>query len=138
MGVRAKQVLRQPVAEEMILYDEDLHRAHRLDREAATMFVLADGARDLDEVSVEASARLGMPVQDDRARDVLEGLGAAGLLTEDAGSRLVLKANSAQSRRQVLEGTLTVAVPGILTVLAPTVTQAASPLACGIVRPCDG
>jgi hypothetical protein len=120
------------LADETIAYDLDRHRGHCLNEAAAAVWQECDGRRDLAQIARRVSARLGHPVDEDFVALALRGLQRARLLDSAPAPRAVSRREVA--RRLGLGGALAVLLPTVITLVAPTVLQAATnqctPLQC--------
>jgi hypothetical protein len=112
------------VADEVLVYDLERHRAHRLNAVAATVWRLCDGAKAAPAIAAGARER-GVPVTADAVRYALAELGRARLL---AGP----ETPGGPTRRQLLQRLGTAAaLPLVASVAAPTAAHAQSCLGVG-------
>ena len=115
-----------------LVYDLRTNRAHSLDLAATAFWLRCDGTRDLDALAASLRESAGDPATcHDVARYTLARLRAAGLLREGEASVAEATAGGGRpmSRRALLRraaaaGATVVAVPTILSVVAPTTLQA--------------
>lgn len=132
---RKHQVVAQAVDDELIVYDTTQAQANLLNRTAAVVYTLCDGKTDVSALAQKASAQLGAPVDQALVWFTLEQLSKKNLLQERAALpppfvRL--------TRRDFLRAGMAgaaVAVPVIITVAAPSISQAASCIQSG--QACD-
>src|SRR5262245_8289396 len=84
MNPRARQehILTEPVADELVVYDEVRHRAHRLNRSAALVWRHCDGQRSPAELATLLAQQLGEAAGEDLVWLALDRLEAANLLQE--------------------------------------------------------
>ena len=117
---RREQLLVQEVGNEVVLYDEQTHQAHRLNRTAAIVWQQADGHRTPEEIAGALREELAAPDSEDLVQLALAELDRAGLLTRsltDAGQLL--------SRRQLF-ATAAALLPIVASVTVPTSLEAQS------------
>jgi Coenzyme PQQ synthesis protein D (PqqD) len=116
---------------EVLVYDLASHRAHSLNRSAAFVWRQCDGRTSLSEAVARLHGEVGLPADEAVVRMALDRLGRAGLLN-------VLAADSAAHdhvrrrevvRRLALTGGLTLLLPVVMSIVAPTVAEAASCIA---------
>ena len=125
---RKEQLLTQRVGDELVVYDERTHEAHRLNRTAAEVWEHADGARTVPELAsslreslaAEGNAAVGDQESEELVRLALEDLGRAGLLVRGLPS-----INEPMSRRQMLVVAAAL-VPVVASIVAPTPAMAQS------------
>jgi hypothetical protein len=131
---RRDGLLTRGLKDELLVYDRDGHRAHCLNRTAATVFTHADGTR-----SVADLARLLAPQGEASAgaavvEETLDRLSEAGLLE-------VVPADAGLSRREVVRRVgigAAVLLPAIVSVVAPTPAEAAATCVTTCVGKPDG
>jgi hypothetical protein len=132
---RKHQVVAQAVDDELIVYDSTQAQANLLNRTAAVVYGLCDGKTDVSELAQKASADLGAPVDEALVWYTLDQLSKKNLLQE----RAALPVSFARlTRRDFLRAGMAgaaVAVPVIVTIAAPSVSQAASCIQSG--QACD-
>src|SRR5216683_761949 len=127
---RQDRLLVQEVGDELVVYDQERDHAHCLNRTAALVWRLCDGQTSVAELTGMLQKELKIPVNEELIEMALDRLGKAKLLQP----RLTRPADAvAISRRQMirklgLAGALTLALPVITTLIAPTPAQAASAL----------
>jgi hypothetical protein len=140
---RREQLLTQSVGNELVIYDERTHEAHRLSPTAARVWQLADGERELDQLavglreSIESVANADdVPIDDEASLELvrlaLSELNRAGLLARALPDSAVL--GEPISRRQML--TVTAALlPVVASIVAPTPAMAATCQATAVANP---
>ena len=125
---RLDNLLTQEVGDELVVYDRECRRAHRLNRAAALIWRHCDGKRTLADLTALLQRELKIPANEAVACLALEQLAGARLLQE----RLMPKMNAtAISRRQLirqlgLAGGLMILLPVVTSIAAPTPAMAAS------------
>src|SRR5262245_5607588 len=91
---RKIDLLAQTVGDELVIYDERTHEAHRLSATAALVWRLADGRRTIDEIARrlrgsidELASGSGGTADDETSEQIVEHaiaeLSRAGLLASD-------------------------------------------------------
>jgi hypothetical protein len=81
---RQRGLVVKAVGEEVLVYDLERYRAHRLNEAAAVVWRLSDGTRTTREVSL-AAGREGVPLTRDAVRFALAELRHARFLAEPVG-----------------------------------------------------
>lgn len=123
---RKEQLLTQRVGDELVVYDEQTHEAHRLNRTAAEVWEQADGARTVPELAsslrqslaAEGGTEVGDQESEELVRLALDNLDRAGLLV-----RGLPAINEPMSRRQMFVVAAAL-VPVVASIVAPTPAQA--------------
>lgn len=133
--VRREPIVVQEMDGELIAYDSTREQANLLNRTAAVIWKLCDGKTGVSDIAVRASKELDTPVNTALVWYTLEQLSKKNLLVERATLPVILKG---MTRREFLRAGVVgaaVVLPVIVTLTAPTATQAASCAADG--QPCD-
>jgi hypothetical protein len=117
-----EDVIVQEMPDELLVYDRQSHRAHALDRVSAYVWRQCDGQTPVDEIAARLPAELDVPANEDLVRLALDSLRKANLLMDQA------EPEPRCSRRELAQrlGKLAIAVPVVLSILAPTAAQASS------------
>jgi len=131
---RRDGLLTRDLKDELLVYARDEHRAHCLNRTAATVFRNADGTRTVADL-----ARLVAPEADRTASEAVVGetlarLAEAGLLERDPAA-------TGWSRRDVVRRVgigAAILLPAIASVVAPTPAEAAATCATTCASKADG
>lgn len=130
MNPRARQddLLTEEAADELVVYDLRRKVAHSLNRSAALVWRNCDGRRSIADLAALLRAELDSIADEDLVLVAIDQLQALDLLEEPAG-RTGDQARS--TRRQVVRkvgrvGVLSLLLPTIVTLAAPTPAQAAS------------
>jgi hypothetical protein len=115
-----------------LVYDRQRHQAHCLNRAAALVWHHCDGATSVADLASLLHKHLKIPAEDTMVWLALDRLARANLLAERIERR-----EDRYSRRDVARklGVALVAVPLVMTILAPTAAEAASTCAPG--PPCN-
>ena len=126
----------QDLEDETLVYDLENHKAHCLNRAAATVWRLCDGTRDEASLARLLGKKMADAVDEDIVRLALRDLAAARLLREPLGSRPRI------SRRRLIQRLgQAAALPLVISIVSPTAAQAAtcgapvSPSACNAGAP---
>jgi hypothetical protein len=144
---------------ELLVYDLESHRAHRLNRSAAVVFQGCDGRTSVRELAARLQRALGRPTDERWVRLALGRLARAGLLESGTAGKDVA---AGVSRREVMQRAgrvagLTLLLPAVTSIVAPTPAEAAAscvvnctgqafgtpcsnsnPSDCGVVCVCNG
>ena len=121
-------VVAEPIDGEVLVYDLERDRVHRLNRTAALVWSHCDGQRTVGDLTTLLQAELDPVADEDLVRLALDHLSAARLL-EHSRPRPADQVRT--SRRQFvrkvgLVGSLALLLPVVTSITAPTVAQAAS------------
>ena len=117
---RQTDVLVEKVGDETILYDGQRQLAHSLNRSASIVWENSDGEHSVPQLAQLVSAELGIEPNDSVVEYALDRLASANLLEDSQVSRRDVV------RRLTLVGASALALPVVLSVLAPTEAMAAS------------
>lgn len=127
---RTKGLVVHPLAEEVLVYDLERHKAHCLNKIASMVWERCDGKTGVAELAQYLADELKAPVEDEIVWLALDKLEKTGLLQEEmpAAQKLGL------SRRELIKrigvgGAM--ALPLITSIVAPKAAQAAT--TCGSV-----
>jgi hypothetical protein len=118
---RVEGILAQDVDEEVIVYDKEHGRAHRLNRTSGIVWRQCDGERDVAAIAAVLRAEVGEIASEDLVLLTLDQLSSANLL-EDAPKRSFAEARL--SRRQFVRRA---GVVGAGALLLPTVVSIVAP-----------
>jgi hypothetical protein len=137
---RRDRLLIQEVGDELVVYDEQRHQAHSLNRTAALVWRHCDGHSSITELAALLESELGIQADEGLVWLALNRLEKAHLLREPLTRPRI---GAGISRRQVvrklgLVGTLTFLVPVVTTLIAPTPAMAQSsqnPCECDAANP---
>ncbi len=125
---RETGIVTQKLPEELLIFDLDRHKAHCLNRAAAIVWRHCDGHTTTAEAAALLHNELGLPSDERLVWLALDRLARARLLQEQPARPSPVMSESNESRRQVLKqlGRLTVLLPAVATILAPTAAHALS------------
>lgn len=124
--VRLEDIVIQELANEILIYDAKSNRAFCLNETLVEVWKLADGARNIRQISQTLSEKFSSKVDDSFVLFALEELNREKLLAE---GNSVNKTESALSRREVIRRvglSSMIALPVISTILTPQAVHAAS------------
>jgi hypothetical protein len=125
---RKDKLLVQEVGDELVVYDQERHKAHRLNRTAAFVWRHSDSQKTAADVAALIESELNIPANEELVWWTLNRLDKAHLLQE----RVTRPTDAASiSRRQVvrrlgLVGGLAALLPVVTSIVAPTPAMAAS------------
>ena len=118
---RRDGLLIRELKDEMLVYARDEHRAHCLNRTAATVFRNADGTRTVSDLALLLAPQSDLPAAEAVVGETLARLAEAGLL--EGGP-----AAAGWSRREVVRRVgigAAILLPAVASVVAPTPAEAA-------------
>jgi hypothetical protein len=129
---RANGLLFEQVEDELLVYDRERDRGHRLNRTAAAIWRHCDGHRTVDDLVATLRGELDPAVDENLVLITLDRLSAEHLLEEPLGMTVDrVRASRRQFVRKVgLVGALSLLLPVITTITAPTYAQAQSGPPC--------
>jgi len=125
------------VGDEVLVYDQDQRRVHRLNRSAGLVWKRCDGQTPVSELAALLHRELDLPLDDELVMLALDRLEGAGLLKTSAIKSMDSKrVNRRQlSRRLALSGARWLLLPIVVTLSAPMIASAQSgktaPISCG-------
>jgi Coenzyme PQQ synthesis protein D (PqqD) len=129
--VRADGLVVQALADEVLVYDLERHKAHCLNHTAALVWKHCDGRTSVSEIARILEGEMKTPVPEDVIWLALQQLGKAHLL---AGESHTPETSKRMSRREVIRRLgwgAAVALPLVTSIVAPTAVEAASCLSTG-------
>lgn len=118
----------QELTDETLVYDLERNRAHCLNRTAAMVWRLCDGKATVEEMVARLRAKGHVPVSEDMVFLALERLAKARLLLDRVARPVGARG---LSRRELVRGLgavgkLSVILPLVTSIVAPTAAQAAT------------
>lgn len=127
-AARESRLLVRELAEEVLVYDEEGHRAHCLNRTAALVWRACDGGTPVPRIAERVGAQLSAHVSEEVVWLALEQLGEFDLLATNA-TRAPQPASLISRRRMLrrLGVAAAVSLPLITSVVSPTAAEAQSP-----------
>lgn len=123
---RQNGLLIRELPDELVVYDQEQHRAHCLNRTAALVFRHADGTRTVDDLAHALDPNAAGPEAESAVKLALVQLAAAGLLE---GELVQEHPAAGLTRRDVARRfgiAAAILLPAVATVLAPTPAEAAA------------
>ena len=135
---RALDLVTREMPDEVLVYDLKRHKAHCLNQTAAMVWKYCDGHRTVTDIAKLMQKDLNTPVNEEAVWFAVDRLGKAHLLEE----RLSPPAGSSRlSRRDAIRRLglgAALAVPMVMSIVAPTAVSAASCVADGQGTNCAG
>ncbi|MBV9851282.1 MAG: PqqD family protein [Armatimonadetes bacterium] len=122
---RQDQLLVQKVGDELVVYDQQHHRVHRLNKTAALVWRHCDGRTGVAELAALLQSESGLPADEEVVRLALARLAKTRLLRDECPEAKSI------TRRQVirrlgLAGAMTLLLPVVTSIIAPTPAMAGS------------
>ena len=129
---RVTGLLVEQVEDELLVYDQERDRGHRLNRTAALTWRYCDGQRTLDDLVAALRRELDPAVDENLVLITLGRLSAEHLLEESVAMPVDhARATRRQFVRKVgLVGALSLLLPVVTTIVAPTHAEAQSGPPC--------
>lgn len=124
---RSSDMLVDTVGDETIIYDEQRQQVHSLNLAASIVWRNSNGERSVSELAGLLGAECGIDADESLVEFALDELASAHLLSNNRVSR------RGALRRLTFAGAAAVALPAVLSIIAPTPAMAAS----GTVLPPD-
>lgn len=127
-AARSSRLLVRELAEEVLVYDEEGHRAHCLNRTAALVWQHCDGRTSVPLIAERVGTQLSARVTEEVVWLALDQLAEFDLLTKNA-ARAPKPSNQISRRRMLrtLGVAAAVSLPLITSVVSPTAADAQSP-----------
>ena len=118
---RRHDLLLEEIGDETIVYDGERHEAHSLNRSASIVWKHSDGTRSIAQLAALLATELGIEPDESVVEYALDRLADAQLLegTTQLSRRDVV-------RKMSLAGAAALALPVVLSMVAPTEAMAAS------------
>ena len=122
---RKDRLVIEELPEETLIYDEERHKAHCLNRTAAFVWSRCDGHTSVAGLAKALEDELGIPAGGETVRLALDRLGRAHLLEQQERAE---SGSPRYSRRHVVRtlAKLGFAVPMVVSIVSPRSAQAAS------------
>lgn len=130
-SARRSKLLVRELAEEVLVYDEETHRAHCLNRTAALVWKHCDGKTPVSLIADRVGKQLSSKASDNLIWLALDQLAEFGLLTAGAPRQVAPDSISRRKMLRRLGLAAAVALPLVTSIVSPTAAQAQS---CG--TPC--
>ncbi len=132
---READLLVEELADETVVYDRTRNKAHCLNQSAALVWRHCDGRTTIAQMAAILHAQLGLPGDAAVVRLALDRLARCHLLQDTS------RANEVRaSRRDLIRkfGVAAVALPVVMTILAPTAATAGSGTTSALCVKCVG
>jgi len=126
-AARREGLIIQRLADEVLVYDEECHKAHCLNKTAALVWDHCDGRLTAADIAAMLSIELGTHIERDIILLAVNQLSAKHLLAQ-ASTNFSVELPDASRRRMIRQTGLAaiVALPLITSLVAPHATQAAT------------
>jgi len=119
---RREGLLVQELGGEVVVYDQEQHKAHRLDSVAATVWQNCDGRRDIGDLARVTSAKLNARADESSVELALGQLAQADLLT-GYKSRPSEEVNGSRRRLLKVAASAGAIIPVVATIVSPTAAR---------------
>jgi hypothetical protein len=117
-AARSDQLLIKEVGDELVVYDQTNHSAHRLNQPAARVWRLCDGRQSIDDLARRLGEESQHPVDRRYVEIAVDELCQAGLLSDHAAGTETLPRRAAVRRLGRLAGIAL--LPLVTSIVAPT------------------
>lgn len=120
----------QAVGDELVIYDRDARKAHRLNPTAALVWRACDGETRLADIVETIRPKLGPAADENLVRIAMGRLAAAHLFEKDPGQSAdeVAESRRAFLRKGAAAGAVSLLMPVVATLPRPTLAAALSPV----------
>lgn len=123
---KSKLVVRE-LAEEVLVYDEETHRAHCLNRTAALVWKHCDGKTPVSGIAESVGEQLSSEVSDELVWLALDQLAEFDLLASEAARPAAPNHISRRKMIRRLGLAAAISLPLITSIVSPTAAEAQSP-----------
>jgi hypothetical protein len=123
---RREGLLIRELPDEVLVYDRKEHRAHCLNRTAATVFRHADGTRTVAELSRLLAPGAAGPVAEDVVTLALARLAEAGLLEGEVAAAAPAAGMTRRDLARRAGLAAAILLPAVASIVAPTPAEAAA------------
>lgn len=125
---RRDQLLLQEVGDELVVYDRERHRVHRLNRSAALVWRHCDGQTSVEELAALLRRELDQPANEEMVWLALDRLQKAALLQDplERTAEATRVSRRGVMRKLALAGAFSVLLPFVASMIAPTPAMADS------------
>ncbi len=130
-AARIEGLVTTEAGEEVLVYDQERHHIHHLNRTSAVIWRLCDGSRSVTAIALAASGETNIGIDETIVRLAIGELADAGLLARPVADTM---RGPAQSRRVFMKRAAVagaIAVPAIVSMTAPAAAGGASN-SCGM------
>jgi hypothetical protein len=118
------------VRDEVVVYDFRSHQARCLNPTAAAVFGLCDGTRTPRQIAAALEPGLAAPVDEELVWMALDTLDGHGLLDPPLGRTRTNVGRRRLLKKMALTAGLSIALPAVWSIVAPTPAYAASTIGC--------
>jgi hypothetical protein len=125
-STRKSGLFQENLGDEVVLYDHEAHRVHRLNRSMALVWEAVDGQRSVAEIARLLSQNTGCECDQDMVLVALRQLEREGLLTAPAVPAELLPSRRELGRKFATAGISISALPVLASMMAPTPAMARS------------
>ena len=126
-AARTSRLVVRELAEETLVYDEERHRAHCLNRTAALVWKHCDGKTPVSRIAERVGRQLSSPVAEDVVLLALDQLAEFDLVAPSEARRGAADLISRRGMIRRLSLAAAVALPLVTSIVSPTPAQAQSP-----------
>lgn len=126
------------VGDELVVYDFRNHQARCLNRTAAAVFGLCDGKRTPRQIAAELEKTLGAACDEEVVWLALGKLDEGALLDPPLGKARTDVGRRRLLKKMALTAGLSIALPAVWSIVAPTPAYAASQISCIPANQCMG
>ena len=118
------------VRDEVVVYDFRSHQARCLNKTAAAVFGLCDGTRSPRQIAAALQRSLGEPVSEELVWLALRTLDGGALFDPPLGTARTDMTRRRLVKKMALTAGLSIALPAVWSIVAPTPAYAASTVGC--------
>jgi Coenzyme PQQ synthesis protein D (PqqD) len=135
-AARTTKLVVRELADEVLVYDTEAHRAHCLNRTAALVWKSCDGETPVSRITEMVGRQLSSPMTEDVVWLALEQLAEFELLSPAA--RRIAPPSHISRRRMLrrLGAAAAVSLPLVTSIVSPTAAHAQSSIPCDENTPC--
>jgi len=123
---RQSGLLIDQAGDETIVYDEERKEAHSLNRTASVVWRYADGAHSVPQLASLVGQELGIAPDTSLVEYALDELSRVHLIENGTKADDHSLSRRAAVRRMTFAGVSAIAIPAVLSIVAPTPAMAAS------------
>jgi Coenzyme PQQ synthesis protein D (PqqD) len=123
---RKAGIFEEKLPNEVVLYDRENHRVHRLNLSMARVWEALDGTQSIEQIANILTAALGCPCDTDMALVALRQLEREGLLESAVEPEKVLPSRRELGRKFAIAGVSISLLPVLASMMAPTPAMARS------------
>jgi len=137
---RVEGILSQEVDGEVVVYDKEHGRAHRLNKTSGIVWRHCDGSHDVSELATALKAEIGDVANEDLVQLTLDQLASANLLdnVEKRSFQDARMSRRAFVKKVGIVGAAALALPTVVSIVAPEPAAAQTCTECCICCECCG